>query len=95
MSLGFAICAYCLNAQNTRYNQAAQHKEESALLISGMDMSAVEMIYSLRLAIAEISCCVFALAVAGLTGTFSLMGLGFVLAITWVFWKLTLKRMER
>lgn len=95
MSLGFTVCAYCLNAQTTRYNQAIQHKEESALLISGMDMSAVEMIYSLRLVIAESFCCVLALAIAGLTGTSSLMGLGVVLAITWVFWKLTLKRMER
>lgn len=95
MSLGFIVCTYCLNAQNTRYNQATQHKEESALLISGMDMSAVEMIYSLRLAIMESFCCVLALAVAGLTGTSSLMGLGFVLAIAWVFWKLTLKWMKR
>ncbi len=86
VSIGFTVCAYCLNAQNTRYNQATQHREESALLISGMDMSAVEMIYSLRLAITESSCCVLALAVAGLTGTSSLMGLGVVLAIAWVFW---------
>lgn len=86
MSIGFIVCAYCLNAQNIRYNRAAQHDEESALLLSGMNLSDAEMINSLRIAVTESFCCVLAMAVTGLIGTFSLMGLEVVLVIAWVFW---------
>lgn len=71
MSIGFTVCAYCLNAQNTRYNQAAQHSEESALLLSGMIVPEVSCIIYLRVAIAEGACLCFSSILACLTNIFS------------------------
>lgn len=71
MSLGFTVCAYCLNVQNIRYNQATQHTEESALLLAGMAIPEVRRIIYLRVAKAEGACLCFSSILACLTNIFS------------------------
>lgn len=71
MSLGFTVCAYCLNVQNIRYNQAIQHSEESALLLAGMTVPEARHIIYLRAAITEGACLCISSILACITSVFS------------------------
>jgi len=86
MSIGFTICAYCLNVQNTRYNQAAQHNEESSLLLAGMIAPEVRRIDYLRVAIIGGACLCFSSILACITSIFSFPAFCLCIGVLLIFW---------